>query len=201
MIYIVRHGQTDWNVEHRKQGQIDIPLNEAGKNEARLCGEKIATLHIDQIISSDLSRAKETANIINEFFSVPVHFDSRLREINFGDLQGIFGKDMTEELWHILNYEPKKIHAESLGEVCERVKSFFAELDSTKDTLIVTHGGVIRMVMYLSCHPQSFDVSEFEHVALQFRAQNTGVFSWDGARQFQALSDEFFEKSDNLEKT
>ena len=88
MIYLLRHGQTDWNLERRIQGHLDIPLNETGKKEALVCLEKLSSLDIDKIISSDLIRAKETAQIINEKLHLPIHFDSRLREVNLGNLQG-----------------------------------------------------------------------------------------------------------------
>ena len=66
MIYLVRHGQTDWNLENRIQGHLDMPLNDTGRNEARQCRKKLASVKMDKIIASDLLRAKETAAIINE---------------------------------------------------------------------------------------------------------------------------------------
>lgn len=65
MIYLVRHGQTDWNIEHRIQGQTDVPLNATGRAQAVELSEKLSNFNIQKIISSDLSRAKETAEIIN----------------------------------------------------------------------------------------------------------------------------------------
>ena len=67
MIYLVRHGQTDWNIEKKHtQGHTDIPLNENGKKQAEQLAQSISNLKIDKIISSDLLRAKETAEIINK---------------------------------------------------------------------------------------------------------------------------------------
>ena len=148
MIYIVRHGQTDWNLVPRIQGQLDIPLNETGKNEALECAKQVASIKIDKIISSDLSRAKETANIINKFLSVPISCDARLREAVFGDLQGIFVKDISEETWQSFNQDRHKFHAESFADVYERVKSFFNEVDATENILIVTHAGVVKIIKY-----------------------------------------------------
>ncbi|MGN0919874.1 MAG: histidine phosphatase family protein [Alphaproteobacteria bacterium] len=188
MIYFVRHGQTDWNVERRTQGQLDIPLNETGKKEAMECGKKLNSVKIDRIIASDLSRAKETANIINGFLSLPISYDSRLRELNFGDLQGVVVKDISNESWDLLNHNPHKIHAESLAEVYKRVKSFFDELDTKENTLIVTHGGVIRMAMYLANHPNSFNQEEFEKTCLEFKIKNTEIFKWMYGQTFQSFS-------------
>ncbi|MBP5344180.1 MAG: histidine phosphatase family protein [Alphaproteobacteria bacterium] len=199
MIYIVRHGQTDWNLVPRIQGQLDIPLNEQGRREAVISAKQIASLKIDQIISSDLSRAKETATIINDFISAPIHYDPRLREAVFGDLQGILVKDISEEAWRARKYEPHKIHAESYAELYERVKSFFSEIDETKNTLIVTHAGVVKIIKYLSQHPNSFDLKEFEETAMQFKIKNTAVFTWDKSEKFQSLVNEQWEKSNCLE--
>ena len=176
MIYLVRHGQTDWNLEHRIQGHLDMPLNETGKSEAIICAKQLERFKIDEIISSDLSRAKETASIINEVLSLPISVDSRLREVHCGDLQGVLVKDISDETWDVFNHDPHKIHAESLADVYKRVKAFFEEIDNAKNTLIVTHGGVIRMTMYLSQHPESFDQYEFEKTALQLKIKNTEVF-------------------------
>jgi broad specificity phosphatase PhoE len=64
MIYVVRHGQTDWNLEGRFQGRIDIPLNEKGKNQAKKTKEKLEGIEFDKVFSSPLKRALETAQII-----------------------------------------------------------------------------------------------------------------------------------------
>ena len=179
MIYLVRHGQTDWNLERRLQGHLDMPLNETGRKEAKICGEQLLSNQIDNIISSDLSRAKETALIINDFLRVPITFDSRLREINAGNLQGLLSENITEETWYIFNHEPHKLNAESLQDVYKRVKSFFEEIDTTKNTLLVTHGGIIRMAMYLLQNPNSFNLSEYEEKFLKFKIKNTDVFQWN----------------------
>lgn len=187
MIYLVRHGQTDWNVEHRTQGHLDIPLNETGRNEARICKEKLANIKIDKIISSDLSRAKETAAIINENFSLPITYDSRIRELNFGDLQGVLAKDISDKNWYLLNHEPHKIHAEPLADVYKRMKHFFDEIDPGKNTLVVGHGGTVRMAMYLSHNLNSFDQEKFEKICLGFKIKNIGIFTWDKINPLQSL--------------
>ena len=188
MIYLVRHGQTDWNIENRIQGQLDMPLNETGRNEARVCAKQLSSFKIDQIIASDLSRTKETASIINESLSLPISFDSRLREVDCGDLQGVIAKEIPEDTWYTFNHEPNKLHAESLLDVYNRVKSFFNDLDPTKNTLIVTHAGAVRMAWYLAHNPNSYNQEDFEKTALQFKIKNTEVFSWDKAQNFQFLT-------------
>ena len=199
MIYLVRHGQTDWNVVNRIQGQLDMHLNETGRKEASMCAQKLSHLKLDEIVSSDLSRTRETTRIVNESLSLPVRFDSRLREVNCGDLQGVVAKEIPEETWYIFNHESHKLHAESLADVYNRVKSFFNEVDATKNTLIVTHAGVVRMAMYLAHSPHVFNQDDFEKTALQFKIKNTEIFSWDKAQKFQFLTNGPLKKADSLE--
>ena len=192
MIYLVRHGQTEWNLENRRQGHMDIPLNSTGKKQAKLCGQELSALNlkIDQIISSDLSRAKETAEIINTFLHLPISFDSRLREGNRGDLEGTFRKDISDESWYIFNIAPHKLHAESYKDIYNRAKSFFDALDTTKNTLVVTHGGFMSMVLFLAHHPHAFRQKDFlEHMSLQFKAKSTEIFKWDkNSGLFQSIA-------------
>jgi len=188
MIYLVRHGQTDWNVEHRTQGHLDIPLNETGRNEAEMCKKQLSHIKIDKIISSDLSRAKETAAIINENFMLSITYDSRIRELNFGDLQGVLAKDISEKHWYLLNHEPHKIHAEPLVDVYKRMKSFFDEIDMDKNVLVVGHGGTVRMAMYLSHNLPSFNQEDFERICLGFKIKNTEIFKWDKEHLLESLS-------------
>lgn len=182
MIYLVRHGQTNWNAVRRLQGHTDVPLNDIGRHEAFLSGEKLVSIKIDKIISSDLLRAKETTEIINRFLSRSITFDTRLREINFGDLQGMLSNHISDETWNIFNHHPDEFHAESLANLYKRVKSFFDELDECQNTLIVTHGGVIRMTIYYAANRNNFNQAEFEKHFLDIRIKNTEIFSWDKSK-------------------
>jgi probable phosphoglycerate mutase len=122
MIYLIRHGQTDWNLERRIQGHTDIPLNDKGKSDAEKAAEEISQLKIDKIISSDLQRAKETAKIIAECFKrCPIIFDNRLREISFGDLEGVCVSDISSDVWEIFNHSPEKLNVETAKTVYNRI--------------------------------------------------------------------------------
>lgn len=89
MLYIMRHGKTDWNVRYKLQGRTDIPLNEEGREMARRAGKENRNLHFDVCYCSPLSRAKETAELFFEGTKVPVIPDDRLIEMSFGIYEGV----------------------------------------------------------------------------------------------------------------
>lgn len=142
MIYVVRHGETDWNKFHKVMGRVDIPLNETGKDQARITSEKLKDYKIDLIISSPLKRAKETANIINEIKNIEIKYDDRLKERDFGEFEGVdYNEGYDPYLWDY--YENKKYQrAEQMQEFFERIYNLLNELDNNKNILLVTHGGV-----------------------------------------------------------
>ncbi len=88
-IFMFRHGETDWNKERRWQGQIDVELNESGRKQAAALSEAARSWHIQGIISSDLSRAADTARVVAQRVGVPIEFDPDLREGNFGKAEGM----------------------------------------------------------------------------------------------------------------
>ena len=179
MIYLVRHGQTDWNLIKKTQGQLDIPLNETGRVEAQKSAELLMGKNINQIISSDLKRTVETAHIINRHLGVPMQFDERLRELNYGSLQGTFNQNISPETWKRFNYYPEEFQAEDLYAFYMRIKSFFDDLDDSKNTLVVTHGGTIRMMMLYAKNKIGFERSEFVELYTTMKIKNASVFEWD----------------------
>jgi len=88
-VFFVRHGQTDWNVERKIQGQVDIELNDEGRKQAAQMRDELADMHFDAIFVSPLARARETAEIIAEpHESTPVVIADELAERNFGEYEG-----------------------------------------------------------------------------------------------------------------
>ena len=85
MVYITRHGQTDWNVLHKLQGRTDIPLNEEGRKSARWACIEYRDLHFDICFCSPLARSRETAQILMQGRDVPVVADERLLEMGLGE--------------------------------------------------------------------------------------------------------------------
>ena len=178
MIYLIRHGQTDWNVERKIQGQTDIPLNINGKQQAKEAAEEIANLKIDKIISSDLSRAKETAEIINKKVGAEITYDKRLREVNYGDFEGIQIDKFTDKDWVIFNETPEKIKGESRQQVYDRVKSFIDEIKDDENVLVVTHGGSLRMMLYYANNTDSFDMDSYNEFSKDFWINNAKVVEY-----------------------
>lgn len=88
-LILIRHGETDWNVEGRWQGQADVPLNERGRAQAVQLAQELKDDGIDAIYSSDLIRALETAEKLSEATKLSVQIDRRLREIHQGEWQGM----------------------------------------------------------------------------------------------------------------
>ncbi|MHB1463281.1 MAG: histidine phosphatase family protein [Armatimonadota bacterium] len=197
MIYLVRHGQTDWNVEKKTQGHTDIPLNDNGREQAKSLSMDISKLKIDRIISSDLLRARETAEIVNEAFGVYLTFDKRLREINYGDLEGILGTTLTPETWNIINTTPEKLNTEPFINVYTRIKTFFDELnDEHINILIVTHGDALRMIMYYANNRDHFDKEEYANFSQNVKIDNAAIFEWEKLLTF--LKPVFIESNYNI---
>lgn len=181
MIYIVRHGQTSWNVSKRLQGHKPITLTKQGRKEAQLVAEKIKNLDFERIISSDLIRTKETAEIINEKLQKEIVFDARLRSIDYGNLEGRFIPNVTQDEWRILDLTPEKYCAESVESAYQRIKSLFDELiEQQENVLLVTHGGMLRVVSYYVENRQIFDnekYCQFYKDAKQLA--NTALLEWN----------------------
>ena len=182
MIYIIRHGQTDWNIEHRTQGHTDIALNKNGIEQAGLITQKIANLKIDNVISSDLKRAYMTAQIINKNFNKTIETDKRLREFCFGTLEGITRDKITQEIWDDFNKNPKKYNAETNEEVFIRIKSFINDIKSNninKNTLVVTHGGTIKTIKYYLDNGDNFNDKKYLAEYMTLKINNLDVFIID----------------------
>ena len=88
-ILLVRHGETDWNLERRWQGHIDRPLNDVGRAQARALADRLDSEPFAAVYSSDLARARETAEIVAAAHGLPVHLDPRLREADVGEWSGL----------------------------------------------------------------------------------------------------------------
>lgn len=147
-VHIVRHGQTSWNVEMRAQGHRDIPLDEEGERQAIRLVRSFEDVRIDRIVSSDLSRAMQTADPVAKWMGLGVELRADLRERSFGTWEGIqfskFIPQMTpaerENYNDAANFRPP--NGESFVDVWERLDGFVSDLATEyRDVLVVTHGG------------------------------------------------------------
>lgn len=126
-IVLIRHGETDWNVDGRYQGQADPPLNEKGYKQAELLVEKLRVFEFDILYTSPLKRAKQTAKVIAENYSLPIVDEPRFMEINQGEWQTQLRADIKRtypELfskWETKPWEVTPPNGEHLLEVKERV--------------------------------------------------------------------------------
>lgn len=156
--WLIRHGETQWNADRRLQGWRDIALNESGIEQARCIARHLRSSQfittIDAIVSSDLSRALETARIGASHLPLPIQTHSGLRERNFGIYEGQDWIRLTNETARQtgLNLrDPRQFveQGETLFAFRDRVQDTFHELarhHGPRNILVFTHGGVIDMV-------------------------------------------------------
>ena len=158
-IYLMRHGETDWNKERRMQGWTDIPLNEFGLDLARKTAEGLKDVTFDAVFSSPLQRASVTANMIAANSNMTAETDRRLLEINFGIGDGqCFDqpkKDPNHPLHDFFMHPEKYIPAdgaESFQDALARLEDFFREKvipleGSCENVLVVAHGALNRCLL------------------------------------------------------
>jgi 2,3-bisphosphoglycerate-dependent phosphoglycerate mutase len=168
---LVRHGQSQWNLENRFTGWVDVPLTDLGREEARRAGERLRGIRFDEVYTSVLSRAQETLDIILEVVGqkdIPVVRDAALNERHYGALQGLNKKETAdkygEEQVHIwrrsydvpppkdrTELNPEGI-SESLKDTAARTLPYFhgrvlPEVKAGKNVLVVAHGNSLRSIV------------------------------------------------------
>ncbi|ESX84244.1 MULTISPECIES: histidine phosphatase family protein [unclassified Mesorhizobium] len=177
LVYIVRHGQTQWNAESRLQGQADTDLNALGREQATRNGRRLAELIQNpedfDFVASPMKRTRETMQRLRLAMQLDpdgYRTDPRLVEVHFGDWQGFTYAELDARMpgsakarrrnkW---NFQPPGEGAESYQMLLERVKPWFDALD--RQTVCVTHGGVVRTLFRMVK-----GVSEHEAANLEVR--------------------------------
>ncbi|WP_182084683.1 histidine phosphatase family protein [Aureimonas sp. ME7] len=192
LIYLCRHGQTDWNAAGRLQGQSDIPLNRVGLAQAKRNGRYLrnvlgAGADGFRFVSSPMQRAADTMRIIRQEIGLdPEGFeaDERLKEIHFGDWQGFTVRQLRErspteadarerDKW---NFRPPGVGAETYASLAERVAPVFREL--TTPAVVVAHGGITRTFLQVFGGYTPHDASHIDIPQDRILRIQDGVIAW-----------------------
>lgn len=168
MLYIMRHGKTDWNQRHKIQGRTDIPLNEEGRMMAAKAGDEYRDIHFDVCYCSPLIRAKETAEIVLRGRNIPIIEDDRLKEMGFGIYEGVENSFQIPNCpINVFFTHPEKYNAVENGEEIEelfaRTGEFIKDiiepaLEEGKHILIVGHGAMNSSII---CQIRNLTVKDF----------------------------------------
>jgi len=174
---LIRHGQSTWNREHRIQGQLDPPLSEEGRRQARRVGKRLANHRFAGFYSSDLERAHQTAQLIGEETGLSPTTTVGLREIYLGEWEGLTTEELAQrfpEPWARWTEEPSwDVVPGGEGAVPFETR-VNAELDSILarhehgNVLVVTHGGVIQVALHRV-------VGRPNHGLFPFRIENASI--------------------------
>ncbi|MBY0555505.1 histidine phosphatase family protein [bacterium] len=173
-IYVVRHGETDWNKNQRFQGQTDIKMNEAGREQALKLRPVMHRLQIESVYSSSLLRAYETAEIATQDLKLSIQKDDRLRETHLGEAESLthdeilqkFGPDSLIK-WRsyeerLLDYSFTK--GESKRQMMYRARTVFLDIaqNSNRNNIAVfSHGMVMRALTHIFGDGVSWDMHAF----------------------------------------
>ena len=196
LVYLVRHGETPWNVERRFQGQLNVPLSLAGKSQAQAVARWMAgrPVRFSAIYSSDLRRAAETAASIGERLGITPQLDPRLREINVGEWSGMLADEVEAKFpgalieWHERIDRYTIPGGESIPAVQKRVLEAYRALVARHDgeaIVVVSHGAALSALL-VALH--DWDLVETWH-SRKTRMGNTGitVVSFDHANMSHDL--------------
>lgn len=159
LIGLIRHGLTDWNAEGRIQGQSDIPLNDEGRRQAEMLGDRLLqeTYRWDYCITSSLSRAAETGKIIAAKLGIPLlEPDERIRERAYGQVEGMTAAQREEKWGKDWNLLP--LGQESDEQLQARALAFMEEIAAhypDKNILVISHGGFLAQ-LYIALYKDKY---------------------------------------------
>ncbi len=162
-IYVVRHGQTDYNINGLFQGRKDIPLNSVGIKQAEETAQKFKNIPVDIILVSPLTRAKETAKYISNVTGIKPVIEQDLIERNFGDMEGKPNREECnikmlldyEKNYNICNVEPIQSLFKRVSDCLDKIIDKYMG----KNVVLVTHGGVAQAIdIYFHGFPESKDL-------------------------------------------
>ena len=193
-LWLIRHGQSTWNVEGRTQGQQNPPLTPLGEEQAKRLRPRLANLHFDVVYSSDLARAAQTAQIASPTNNIC--YDKRLREISRGIYEGKTPAERSPEEQQRFkeirygSFSARYESGESMRDVIDRVFHWLEELPEQAKVLAFSHGGTISAIfheLFASYGPISFDVVNSSISRVIFRPENVRVMALNDAAHLSAL--------------
>jgi broad specificity phosphatase PhoE len=172
LLYIIRHGETDWNTEQRCQGFSDIPLNEKGKQQAEAIARRLSDTEIEAIYSSTLSRAFETASIIAKYHNASVQTTDALRELNQGEFEGLRLTELVEKHGDFLAEwlrDPADLQVpggESLREMQSRAWAKMEEIigNHSEGSVIIVGHNLCNLAIL--CRIMKLDLANFRHIRM-----------------------------------
>ena len=168
-LYIIRHGITDWNKIHKLQGRTDIPLSDEGIEMAKKAHEECSNIHFDICFCSPLTRSKQTAEYVLSGRDIPIIYDDRLREMNFGIYEGTtdYQTDPSVKV-NVFFRDPEKYtfpveNGENINDLMKRTGEFLDDkvyplLEEGKDILISGHGAMNSSII---CHVKKLPLKDF----------------------------------------
>lgn len=164
-LHLIRHGQTDWNVAGRYQGQADIPLNTVGLAQARALAERLSGQRFDALFSSDLQRAYQTAEAIAAAVGLPIHALRVLREIHMGEWEGKLLAEVSQGYTQNKSPHSKPQGGESVAQVAARLAQAADSICRAHPggrVLVVSHGLALATLV---CQARSIPLEQvYEHI-------------------------------------
>jgi probable phosphoglycerate mutase len=201
-LILIRHGETLWNRENRVQGSKDIPLSPVGIKQAQAVAQALSDEEAEAIISSDLGRAKQTAEHISQITGVEISFNEGLRERAFGILEGMTKKEMEETHPEIYNgYSSHNIdfvipEGESARQSYDRhvsaVLGIANEHQGKARVILVSHGGLIHNILRYSLSipleaKRKFNASNASINRFKMEGDNLHLTSWEETHHLRGI--------------
>ena len=205
-ILLIRHGETDWNTEKRLQGHLDIPLNAEGQRQAQALGRRLAELALDAVFSSDLQRARQTAEPVATAHGLEVQIDSALRERCYGGMEGLSPHEIAQRFPQAyaalkarepdVRYPPGANVAETLNEFATRAIGALQRILANvryRRIAIVSHGGFLDCIyrhaenMALT-QARDFDVLNASINRLTWDGNQLRLIAWGDVRHLKGVS-------------
>ena len=204
IIYLIRHGETMWNREKRLQGHIDIGLNDAGYWQAECLAKHMAGKNLAAVISSDLSRAIDTAKPIAEHHELDLIFDPALRERHYGIMQGLSHQEIADNhprnhlAWKNREVDFQPESGESLQQFYNRVVGAVKHWAGTypdQEIAVVAHGGVLDCLYRASARmaldaPRTWQLGNAAINRVLFNGEGFVVIGWNDHGHLEGLADD-----------